>query len=114
MHMRRWLLKQVMDSLGDTAFAAVSLVVGFVLLVVLLWYDWEPTWLLNLNLSLVHWVTSLLPSIGGRIEFLLRLFGIDHILFFTELWAFVALILRVVGLGFRLLMAPWKKSRRRN
>lgn len=109
---RTWLARQVLDSLGDTAFAAVSFVLGLGLLGLALWENWDMTGLLNFNLSVVHFLTSQMPVIGQRAEFLLRMFGIDHILFFTELWAFVALILRIVGLTFGYLRRwLWRRFR---
>jgi len=114
--MRRWLMRQVRDFLGDGLFAVVSLVVGFVLLGYALWQNYDLVSVLNFNNDMVHYITSLLPvSVGRRLEGALRLWGIDHILFFMELWGVVALIMRgillIVQICWRLLHGSFRKRR---
>ena len=96
--MRRWLMRQVRDSVGDTTFAAVSLAVGLVILGYAIWEDWDFIPVFRFNLDLIS-LLKYIPIVGKKIANGLALYGFDRALFFIELWAFVALILRVVGLA---------------
>ena len=96
--MRRWLIKQIRDSVGDTTFAAVSFAVGLVILGYALWEDWDLVAAFRFNLDLIA-LLKYIPIVGKKMGRGWVLIGFDKTLFFIELWALVALILRVVGLA---------------
>ena len=113
--MRRWLIGKIKDSAGDTTFAAVSLVVGLVILGYAIWEDWDLVAMFRFNLDLIS-LLKYIPIVGKKIANGLALIGFDKTLFFIELWALVALILRVIGLGLaylRRLLQPRSHQRLR-
>lgn len=95
--MRRWLMRQIRDAVGDTTFAAASFAVGFGILCYGLWEDWDFIKYFRWNLDLIS-LLKYVPIVGMKIANGLALIGFDRTLFFLELGALVALILRVVWL----------------
>ena len=103
--MRRWLMRKIRDSAGDTAFAAASSVVALAILGYAIWEDWDLIPVFRFNLDLISLLKDI-PIVGKKIANGLTLFGFDKTLFFIELWALVALLLRVVGLALGVL---WRR-----
>jgi len=110
--MRRWLMRQIKDSAGDTVFAAASLVVGLAILGYAIWEDWDLVAVFRFNLDLIA-LLKFIPIVGKKIANGLALWGFDKTFFFIELWAVVALLMRAVGLivGYlaRWLHRPFRK-----
>ena len=107
--MRIWLMKQIRDSVGDTTFAAISFVVGLSILGYAIWEDWDLIPVFRFNLDLIS-LLKYIPIVGKKIANGLALIGFDKTLFFLELWAAVALIMRVVWLGIQYL---WRRAKLR-
>ncbi len=105
--MRRWLMRQIRDSVGDTTFAAISFVVGLAILGYAIWEDWNLIQFFQWNLELIS-LLKYIPIVGKKIANGLALIGFDRTLFFFELWALVALILRVMWLGVQYL---WRRAK---
>jgi len=117
MHMREVpgrVARYVRDMMKDGLRSVVAFIFALALLGYALWQDYNLTPVLDFNILAVKWLTSLLEPFGwdARTEFALRAFGIDKILFFSELWAFVTLVMRAVGLLFRLVVQSLFPSRR--
>lgn len=107
--MRRWLMRQIRDAVGDTTFAAISFVVGLSILGYAIWEDWDLIPVFRFNLDLIS-LLKYIPIVGKKIANGLALYGFDRALFFLELWAGVALVLRVVWLGIQYL---WRRAKLR-
>ena len=93
--MRRWLMRQIRDTVGDSVFATASLVVGLVILGYALWEDWDLVQMFQWNLELIS-LLKIIPIVGKKIANGLALIGFDKTMFFLELWAVVAIIMRVI------------------
>ena len=111
MHMRDLAMrvrKYAQDIVKDGLRGVVSFIIAFGLLGYAVWNDWNLASVFRFNLDLLHYI-GYIPIVGKKVENGLVLIGMDRILFYAELWAFVALILRAVGLGFR--VAVWLTRR---
>lgn len=110
--------KYVQELIEDGLHAVASFVIAWLMLIAALWYKINLTAVLNFNLSVIHEVTRFVPyGYGNEVEFGLRMWGADHILFFGELWFVAAIVIRVLGLCWTLVcyFARWlhRRSRKR-
>lgn len=114
--MRRWLMRQIRDTAGDSAFATASLVVGLIILGYAIWEDLDLVQVFRFNLDLIS-LLKFIPIIGKKIANGLALIGFDKTLFFLELWAVVALIMRgmllIIQICWRLLHGSFRKRHSR-
>ena len=109
--------KYVREVLEDGLHAVASFAIAWFILGYALLNKYDLRWVLNFNLRVLEWACSFVPwGYGPSVETALRLFGADHIIFFGELWAFAAIVIRVIGLCFRgcrwLVKKPFKSRNR--